>query len=172
VIEAHLIEAHLIEAHLIEAHMVDIDLIGASPVDAGSIGTRPVDAGSIGTRPIGAHPIQAGLIGAGLIRAGLIRAALIDDRPIGAGHRAPAFARRTRSMPVVTSEASDGQAAFAAVGSARTTVVLPGGSASTVGCTACRNRRITRCRATLEPTERPTTNPTSAGAVAPGGPGW
>jgi hypothetical protein len=162
--------------------MVDIDLIGASPVDAGSIGTRPVDAGSIGTRPIGAHPIgahpiragliRAGLIRAGLIRAGLIRAGLIDDRPIGAGHRAPAFARRTRSMPVVTSEASDGQAAFAAVGSARTTVVLPGGSASTVGCTACRNRRITRCRATLEPTERPTTNPTSAGAVAPGGPGW
>jgi hypothetical protein len=51
-------------------------------------------------------------------------------------------------------------------GSARTTSPLPDGSVGTFAANCARNRRATRCRTTLPPTERPTINPTRGGASA------
>ncbi len=91
------------------------------------------------------------------------------DRPeherLGRGSR-PAPAQPDRRA-AAKSAASTSESAPALSGRARTTVVLPIGNSASCARTTWRSRRVTRCRTTLLPTARETTNPTRGRARRP-----
>jgi hypothetical protein len=83
----------------------------------------------------------------------------LQHGPGGWVHGVPA----SRANAASRSRPSRAESAMAASGSARTTTPDPDSSAASLVAICARSRRTTRCRTTLPPTERPTTNPTRGG---------
>ena len=86
------------------------------------------------------------------------------DTATGSGPRHRGTCIRARAEPRSAPSRSD--VASAESGRARTTSPLPRGSVGTFAANWARNRRATRCRTTLPPTDRPTINPIRGGASA------